>query len=268
MKYTYVFALAAALVFGCSSSNKNTRTTASNDQGTTQSGSISGTSSTAGTQANAQGTATVPNSQASTANTGTDVNAQGSATAPAKPSDTSSSTATAGSTAVQNPSAPSGQSTYGQGSSYGASGSVSGSDTGNLRTVTGSVAKVDQNSITLDQSAGGVTLTVDSQTQIIRRGQPIAAGISAIHEGQQVRASFDPASNRADKIEVMGKGKAMKHQKMGDTSGSASGSIDTSTSSGSVSGSANVPSNNPSTVPPSNPSDRSNPDKTNPNPNK
>ena len=145
---------------------------------------------------------------------------------------------------------------------------MSGSDTGNLRTVTGSVAKVDQNSITLDQSAGGVTLTVDSQTQIIRRGQPIAAGISAIHEGQQVRASFDPASNRADKIEVMGKGKAMKHQKMGDTSGSASGSIDTSTSSGSVSGSANVPSNNPSTVPPSNPSDRSNPDKTNPNPNK
>jgi hypothetical protein len=79
-----------------------------------------------------------------------------------------------------------------------------------LRTVTGAVAKVDLNSITLDQAAGGVTLTVDSQTQVLRRGQPIAAGISAIHEGAQIRASFDPASNRADKIEVMGR---MKHKK-------------------------------------------------------
>ena len=32
------------------------------------------------------------------------------------------------------------------------------------------------------------------------------------YEGEQVRASFDPASNRADKIEVMGRGK-MKHHK-------------------------------------------------------
>jgi len=86
--------------------------------------------------------------------------------------------------------------------SSGASGSASASDQGNLRTVTGQVQKVDQNSITLDQ---GVTLTVDSQTQVLRRGQPVAAGISAIHEGTQVRASFDPASNRAEKIEVMGK---------------------------------------------------------------
>jgi hypothetical protein len=93
------------------------------------------------------------------------------------------------------------------------SGAVAGSaDNASLRTVTGAVAKVDQNSITLDQAAGGVTLTVDSQTQVLRRGQPVAAGIAAIHEGQQIRASFDPASNRADKIEVMGKGSS-KHKR-------------------------------------------------------
>src|SRR5256886_13729119 len=86
-------------------------------------------------------------------------------------------------------------------------GSSSG-DQGNLRTVTGSISKVDQNSIALEQ---GVTLTVDSQTQVLRRGQPVAAGISAIREGTQVRASFDPASNRADKIEVMGR--ARRHSK-------------------------------------------------------
>jgi hypothetical protein len=77
---------------------------------------------------------------------------------------------------------------------------------------------VDQNSITLDQSAGGVTLTVDSQTQVLRSGQPIAAGISAIKEGTQVRASFDPASNRADKIEVMGKTAKHKHSRSSDSS--------------------------------------------------
>ena len=60
-----------------------------------------------------------------------------------------------------------------------------------------------------------MTLTVDSQTQVIRRGKP-AAGISSIREGEQVRASFDPASNRAEKIEVMGKAKMGKHHK-GDT---------------------------------------------------
>jgi hypothetical protein len=83
-------------------------------------------------------------------------------------------------------------------------------DEGSLRTVTGAVAKIDSNSITLDQSAGGVTLTVDSSTQIMRRGKAVTAGISAIHEGQQIRAKFDPASNRADKIEVMG---TKKHHK-------------------------------------------------------
>jgi hypothetical protein len=104
----------------------------------------------------------------------------------------------------------------------------SAGDQGNLRTVTGSVSKVDQNSITLDQ---GVTLTVDSQTQVLRRGQPVAAGIAAIREGTQVRASFDPASNRADKIEVMSSKKSKKSK-------SAMGSDSSSGSQGSVSGSA------------------------------
>jgi len=106
--------------------------------------------------------------------------------------------------------------------SPGASGSAennpnAGSDNnGSMRTVTGAVAKVDQGSITLDQSAGGVTLTVDSNTQIMRRGHAVSQVISAIHEGTKVRASFDPASNRADKIEVMG---TNKHHHQSSTSG-------------------------------------------------
>jgi hypothetical protein len=97
----------------------------------------------------------------------------------------------------------------------GTSGSATADSTtgaqGSLRTVSGSVAKVDQDSITLDQSAGGVTLTVDSQTQVIRNGRP-STGISSIKQGENVRASFDPASNRADKIEVMAK-KGRHHRK-------------------------------------------------------
>ncbi|MGZ6126271.1 MAG: hypothetical protein ACXWLR_14990 [Myxococcales bacterium] len=118
------------------------------------------------------------------------------------------------------------------------SGSSTGSsDQANLRTVTGAVAHVDQNSITLDQSAGGVTLTVDSQTQVLHKGQPVAADISAIHEGTQVRASFDPASNRADKIEVMGSAKKSKKSKSAKSPGSDSSSgVSGSTGSTSTSG--------------------------------
>ncbi|TMA87135.1 MAG: hypothetical protein E6J63_15055 [Deltaproteobacteria bacterium] len=107
--------------------------------------------------------------------------------------------------------------------------------------MTGSVARVDQNSITLDQSAGGVTLTVDSQTQVLRRGQPVAAGISAIREGTQVRASFDPASNRADKIEVMGR--ARKHSKGSSTSSGSSMNTDSKSATTSGPAAANPSSN-------------------------
>ena len=138
-----------------------------------------------------------------------------------------------GSTYGQNGSSGSG-STYGQNGSSGsgstgvsgsmgtsgsmgsASGSASADTTGgsaSLRTVSGAVAKVAQDSITLDQAAGGVTLTVDSQTKVWRNGKQ-ASGITSIREGEQVRASFDPASNRADKIEIVGKHhKAMKMHK-------------------------------------------------------
>ena len=100
-----------------------------------------------------------------------------------------------------------------------------------LKSVTGQVAKVDANqgSITLDQSAGGVTLTIDSQTKVLRRGRA-ASGISAIKEGEQVRASFDPASNRADKIEIMGRGHGMKHHNNADaTGGTSTGGMSDST---------------------------------------
>ncbi len=198
MKYVHGLTLAAALIFGCSSGNKSMRT-ASNDNptATPQSGSVEGTGSTAGTAANTQGTATASTGQTSISSVPADNNPPSAS----NPSSSSSGSATMPVDTSNSTASPSAQS--------GTSGSVSGT-TDNLETVTGSVAKVDQNSITLDQSAGGLTLTVDSNTQVLRRGQPIAAGISAIHEGEQVRASFDPASNRADKIEVMGRGK-MKH---------------------------------------------------------
>ena len=259
MKFSFPFALTAALIFGCSSASKSTRT-AGNDTGTTQSGSIEGTQGTAGgangTQSTAStGTSAQTSGQSANTSTGTDTNAQGSASTPNSGSTSSTygqnggsgsasantgstgstgSMGTAGNTgstsgSAGNSGSGSGSmgtagnsgSTYGQNSTGSATGSAGGSgavasgsgssDNASLRTVTGAVAKVDQNSITLDQTAGGVTLTIDSQTQVLRRGQPVAAGISAIHEGQQIRASFDPASNRADKIEVMGKGMAKHH---------------------------------------------------------
>jgi hypothetical protein len=127
-------------------------------------------------------------------------------------------------------------SSTGSGSSYGQSGNADASmgqtgtsgsassarDSGGLRQVTGQVAKVDQtaNSITLDQASGGLTLTVDQNTKIQRNGKA-AMGLTGIHEGEQVRASFDPASNRADSIEVTSR----KHRgKRGTTSSTGGGS--------------------------------------------
>jgi hypothetical protein len=108
----------------------------------------------------------------------------------------------AGSTGSGSTSGQTGSGSMGQPGTSG-SGSASG-DTGNLRQVTGQVAKVDQtaNSITLDQASGGLTLTVDQNTKVQRNGKAIM-GLTGIREGEQVRASFDPASNRADSIEVM-----------------------------------------------------------------
>jgi len=71
----------------------------------------------------------------------------------------------------------------------------SAGDQGNLRTVTGSVSKVDSEQHHLDQ---GVTLTVDSQTQVLRRWPAVGSRDRRDPRGTQVRASFDPIQ-RADK---------------------------------------------------------------------
>jgi hypothetical protein len=81
----------------------------------------------------------------------------------------------------------------------------------NLKVASGRVSKVDQDgkSITVDQSSGtgALTLSVDERTQILdSTGSYTSSSISSLQEGYQVRASFDPASNHADKIEVTSKG--------------------------------------------------------------
>jgi hypothetical protein len=285
MKVMFPAALAAALAFGCSHGNSNTKT-AANDNPAPTSGtndsSMSGSQSTAGNPtsmpsngATANNGTPTDSNVASPSNTGptasTTSNGQTnsgygssstgqtansdpaatntanspSGTNPAVGSTTSSGSPASGSVAASN----GGSNAYGAngasgtgGPAYGSSGVASmsnGSPNGtnspgatgssvndptagskdSLRTVTGNVAKIDNGSITLDQAAGGVTLTVDSTTQITRKGKAVSQGISAIHEGAQVRASFDPASNRADKIELTGMKKKMHHDK--DTSTAA-----------------------------------------------
>jgi hypothetical protein len=106
-------------------------------------------------------------------------------------------TGSAGTSAQNTPqNAPPSQGTYG--------GTSSGQPQANTRSVTGQVAKVDaqSQSVTVDQPSGSLTLTVDSSTQVTRLGRPLL-GITSLHEGQQIRASFDPASNRAQRIEIM-----------------------------------------------------------------
>jgi hypothetical protein len=166
------------------------------------------------------------------------------------------STGSSGSTYGQSGTGSSG-STYGQSGtgsstgsgSYGSSGSTSGqsgsaqSDTStgtsssrgsmdrgssagsmaNLKSAVGRVSKVDPNnkSVVISSRQGDrITLTVDDNTQIVDSSGSASSDLSAIREGAQVRASFDPASNRAEKIEVMGKsGKKGMHKKSasGDT---------------------------------------------------
>jgi hypothetical protein len=146
-----------------------------------------------------------------------------------------------------------GSSTYGQGSTsgtgtYGSSASgqgtspnmgtsgsgsgMSGSDrtsssSANMQSVHGRVAKVDQNnnSITIDSRSGNsLTLKVDDSTQIVGNDGSASSDLSSIQEGQQVRANFDSSSNRAQRIEVMGKSKkSMRHRSsMGGSSSDSS----------------------------------------------
>src|ERR1041384_17823 len=210
---------------GSTSPSDTSSSTASNNNPSSQSGSTygqSGSSSSSGTASSGQiGSTYGQNNTGSTGQSGTSTYGQNN-TSSSGSMGSSGTTGTTGSTYGQNntsgsssavtpPTGSTSSSNFGpQGPTGSATASNDKTGSESLKTVTGSVAKVDQNSITLDQNAGGVTLTIDSNTQVLRRGQPIAAGISAIHEGQQVRASFDPASNRADKIEVMGRTKHSK----------------------------------------------------------
>ena len=79
----------------------------------------------------------------------------------------------------------------------------------------------DGKTIVINSSQGDrITLKVDDSTQIVdSSGQSSSSNLSSIREGAQVRASFDPSSNRAQRIEVMGKsGKKGMHKKSSSTS--------------------------------------------------
>jgi hypothetical protein len=92
----------------------------------------------------------------------------------------------------------------------------------NLKSTVGRVSKVDPDnkSVVISSSQGDrITLTVDDNTQIVDSSGASASDLSAIREGAQVRASFDPASNRAEKIEVMAKS-GKKAKKSASSSGS------------------------------------------------
>ena len=73
-----------------------------------------------------------------------------------------------------------------------------------IRTVTAPVVAVGPDSIQFGPSVGNVTLKVDASTAIVRGGLPVSEGLSAIREGQQVRASFDATRNHATRIELVG----------------------------------------------------------------
>ena len=92
-------------------------------------------------------------------------------------------------------------------------GSMDRSSTGssaNLKRTVGRVSKVDSDakSISIAMRGGApLTLIVDDNTLIVDSSGSTTSDLSSIKEGSQVRASFDPASNHAQRIEVMGRGK-------------------------------------------------------------
>ena len=124
------------------------------------------------------------------------------------------------------------------------SSSMDRSSTGTVQHIRGRVSRVDQdnNSITLDR---GLTLKVDDSTEIVGVDSS-TSGISALHEGQQVRASYDASSNSAKKIEVVCK-KGSKKMKSHSSTSSDSSSIGSDTSSDS-SGTSKARIPNPNTA--------------------
>jgi hypothetical protein len=140
-------------------------------------------------------------------------------------------------------------STYGSGSTAGnSSTSMDRSSTANMQHIRGRVSRVDQdnNSITLDR---GLTLKVDDSTEIVGVDSS-TSGISSLHEGQQVRASYDSSSNSAKKIEVVGKKSKKSMKSHGSTSSSDTSSVGSDTSSDSSGTSkARIPNPNTATTP-------------------
>src|SRR6266851_3236493 len=249
MKIHLVTALgAAALLVACSGSNKETRTASNTaSTGTSTQGSVEGTQSAAGSQGQVatQGssTATPGSASGSTTSGTTGAPASGTSTDTSSMGSDRSGQSNTSSTYGQNN--PTSGSTYGQSgtapsdSSMGTSGSRGSTDrtassSANLKSAVGRVSKVDPDSksIVISSRQGDrITLTVDDNTQIVDSSGSSSSDLSAIREGAPVRATFDPASNRAEKIEVMGKAsKKAMHKKSGSSS-DTTGSMDRSDSS-------------------------------------
>ncbi|HKC61264.1 MAG TPA: hypothetical protein VKB92_14350 [Myxococcales bacterium] len=240
----------------------NTANTGTSTQGSaegTQSaaGSQGQVSTQGSTQAGTSGSATASTgSSTDTSAMGNDRSGQATTSAQNNP-DTSSSSSTAspgsstGSTYGQ--SGTSGGSTYGQsgtgssGSTYGQSGtgstsdsnmgtsgsrgsmdrSASASSAANLQSTFGRVSKVDQDNKTVvisSRQGDRITLTVDDDTQIVDNRSGNTGDLSSIREGTPVRATFDAASNRAQKIEVMSRAGRRAHKSASTDTGDPSDS--------------------------------------------
>ncbi len=271
MKVHLVTALgAAALLVACSGSNKETRT-ASNTGTTTQGpvegtqsaagsqGQVATQGSSTATPGSASDSTTSGTTGAPASGTSTDTSSMGSDRSgqsntsstygqsnPSTSSSSSSATpgSSTGSTYGQGGTGSSG-STYGQSGtapsdgSMGTSGSSGSTDrtassSANLKSAVGRVSKVDPDSksvVISSRQGDRITLTVDDNAQIVDSSGSSTSDLSAIREGTPVRATFDPASNRAEKIEVMGKAsKKAMHEKSGSSS-DTTGSMDRSDSS-------------------------------------
>ena len=155
---------AAALAAACSSSSKETRTTA-----------------------NVQGT---PVQESPASGSAVDI-ATGT---PAGTSDLTTSTRGA----IEGPALRRGSSTEGMASAGG-----SPSDRRSASGTVGGVDR-NSGSIILEQDTDpAIIVIVDKDTSFVGpNGQDMSQGIAAIHEGQQVRANLDPSSHHADRIQV------------------------------------------------------------------
>ena len=183
-------------------------------------GSASGSTTSGTTGAPASGTSTDTSSmgsdrsgQSNTSSTyGQNNPSTGSSSSSATPDSSTgptygqSGTGSSGSTYGQSGTAPSDSSMGTSGSSRSTDRTASSS--ANLKSAVGRVSKVDPDSksvVISSRQGDRITLTVDDNTQIVDSSGSSTSDLSAIREGTPVRATFDPASNRAEKIEVMGK---------------------------------------------------------------